>query len=278
MGDGAAQLLLGHGLVGHRLHDIGAGHEHVRAVLDHEDEVGHRRRIDRAAGARAHDQRDLRDDARGQHVALEHLGIAGERGDAVLDARAAGIVEADDRRADIHRLVHDLADLLGVRLAERAAEHGEILAEHKDQLAVDRAVAGDDAVARDLLLAHAEILAAVLDEHVPFLEGVGVEQDFERSRAVSLPLACCASIRRLPAAGARRRALFVEPAENVGHRPQLSNRHYRQAQGAAAALFALPVIMRGKIGKMSRPFQPARSMRCADGASFTRKARRCGAS
>src|ERR1700686_2004029 len=50
-------------------------------------------------------------------------------------------------------------------------EHGEILAEHEHQLAVDRAVAGDDAVARDLVLLHREIVAAVLDEHVPFLKG-----------------------------------------------------------------------------------------------------------
>ncbi len=62
---------------------------------------------------------------------------------------------------------------------KRAAEHGEILAEDEDQPAVDRAVAGDHAVARDLLLVHAEIAAAVLDEHVPFLEGAGIEQQLE---------------------------------------------------------------------------------------------------
>ena len=66
---------------------------------------------------------------RGEHVALEHLGIAGEAGDAFLDARAAAVVEADDRRADLHRHVHDLADLLRVALGQRAAEHGEILRE-----------------------------------------------------------------------------------------------------------------------------------------------------
>jgi hypothetical protein len=47
--------------------------------------------VDVAAGAGAHDQaRDLRDDAGGQHIALEDLGIAAERRDALLDARAAG--------------------------------------------------------------------------------------------------------------------------------------------------------------------------------------------
>ncbi len=82
-------------LMRHRLHHIGAGDEHVGAVLHHEDEVGHRRRIDGAAGAGTHDQRDLRHDARGEHVALEDIGIARQRGDAFLDARAAAVVEAD---------------------------------------------------------------------------------------------------------------------------------------------------------------------------------------
>jgi len=42
-------------------------------------------------------------DAGGQHVALEYLAVAAERGDALLDARAAGIEQADEsaRRAFI---------------------------------------------------------------------------------------------------------------------------------------------------------------------------------
>ncbi len=123
--------------------------------------------------------RDLRHHAGGQHVALEDLGVAAQRGDAFLDAGAAGVVEPDDRRADLHGLVHDLADLLGMGLGERAAEHGEVLAEDEDQPAVDGAVAGDDAVAGDLLLVHAEVRAAVLDEHVPFLEAALVEQQLD---------------------------------------------------------------------------------------------------
>ena len=62
---GAAELLGGDHLVGDGLHHVGAGDEHVARVAHHEDEVGHRRRIDVAAGARPHDDADLRDDARG---------------------------------------------------------------------------------------------------------------------------------------------------------------------------------------------------------------------
>ena len=166
----AAQRFLRHHLVGHRLHHVGAGDEHVARILHHEDEVGHRRRIDRAARARAHDQADLRHHARREHVALEHLGIAAEARDALLNPRAARIVEPDHRRADLHRQVHHLADLLRVAFGQRPAEHGEVLAEHAHQPAVDRARAGDHAVAGDDLVLHPEIDAIMLDEHVELLE------------------------------------------------------------------------------------------------------------
>src|SRR5204862_7959356 len=141
----------------------------------HEDEVGHRGRIDRATGAGAHDQADLRDHAGSQHIALEHLGIAGEAGDALLDSRAAAVVEADHRSADLHRHVHDLAYLLRVALAQGAAEHGKILGEDEHQPAVYRARPRDHAVARDLLLLHAEVDAIMLDVHVIFFEASRIE-------------------------------------------------------------------------------------------------------
>ena len=61
-------------------------------------------------------------------------------------------------------------------LRQRAAEDGEILGEDEDQAAVDRAPAGDHAVAGELLLGHAEIDRAVLDEDAVFLERALVEQ------------------------------------------------------------------------------------------------------
>src|SRR3546814_4497168 len=78
--------------------------------LHHEDEVGHRRRIDGTARARPHDQADLRHHAARQHIALEHVGIAAKAGDTLLNARAAAVVEADHRRPNLHRIFHHLAD------------------------------------------------------------------------------------------------------------------------------------------------------------------------
>ncbi len=134
-------------------------------------------RIDGAAGARAHDGRDLRHHARGQRVAQEDVGIAGQRRDAFLDARSARVVQPDDRRADAHGHVHDLHDLRGVGLRQRAAEHGEVLGEDEHQPALDAAVAGDEAVAINLLLLHAEIGAAMGDQLVGLFEGTFVEQE-----------------------------------------------------------------------------------------------------
>ena len=215
MNRGAAELLGGDRLVGDGFHHIGAGDEHVAGVAHHEDEIGHRRRIDVAAGARPHDQRDLRNDARGQHVALEHLAIAAERRDALLDARAAGVEQADDRRAVLQRHVLDLGDLLRMRLAKRPPEHREILGENKDRPAVDRAPAGDHAVARNFRLRHAEIDAAMFDEHVEFLERAVIEQQFDALARRQLAARMLRLDPRLTAAKPRPGAPAVEPLQHL---------------------------------------------------------------
>ena len=134
----AAQTFLGDVLMRDGLDDVGAGDEHVAGVLHHEDEVGERGRVDRSAGAGAHDGGDLRDHAAGQGVAEEDIGVTGQREDAFLNAGAAGIVQADDGRAGLERQVHDLDDLLRVGFRERTSEYGEILREDEGQAAVDR--------------------------------------------------------------------------------------------------------------------------------------------
>ena len=48
--------------------------------------------------------------------------------------------------------IANLADLLCVHHGEGSAENGKVLAEDVDRFAVDRPVAGDDGVARVLLL------------------------------------------------------------------------------------------------------------------------------
>ena len=174
-----AELFLRDFFVRDGLDHIGAGHEHVARAFHHHVEVGDRRRVHGAAGAGAHDPADLGNDAGGEDVAGENLGVPGEGLDSLLDARPAGVVEPDHRRPDLHGEIHDLADLLGVGAGERAAEHREVLREHVGEATVDVAVAGDDAVTEDLLLLHAEVVAAVGDELVHLDEAAGVEQKID---------------------------------------------------------------------------------------------------
>ena len=210
---GAAELLERHLLAGHRLHDLGAGDEHVRGLLDHEDEVGHRRRVDGAARAGPHDEADLGDDAGGLDVAPEDLRVAAERDDALLDARASRVVDPDQRAAVLEREVHDLADLLGEHLGERAAEDGEVLREDEDLAAEDRPVAGDDGVAPRPALHHPEVRVAVADEAVELDEAARVEQLLdplarEELAALALPLDGAGSSPRV-------KRLVAEPRELV---------------------------------------------------------------
>ena len=176
VGHRAAELLEGRLLAGDGLDHVGARDEHVRGLLHHEDEVGHRRRVDGAARAGAHDHADLRDHAGALDVADEHVAVGAERDDALLDPRAAGVVDADHGAADLGREVHDLAHLLRHHLAQRAAEDGEVLAEDAHRPAVDRAVAGDHRVAPGPLLLHVELVGPVADEGVELPERARVEQ------------------------------------------------------------------------------------------------------
>ncbi len=153
VGRRAAEFVEGDLLARDRLDDVRAGDEHVARVADHEGEVRQRGGVHRAARAGAHDGRNLRDDARRLGVSAEDFAEAAERLDALLNPRAGGVVEADDGRADLHRLVHHLTDLLGEHLTERAAENGEVVGEDEDGSTVDLAVAGDDAVSRDFVSA-----------------------------------------------------------------------------------------------------------------------------
>src|SRR4029077_14562393 len=114
VGHGAAEFLLGDFFVGHGFDDVGSCDEHVGSVAGHKNKIGDGGGIDGAARARAHDRADLRDDAAGPRVAQKNVGITGEGGDALLDARAAGIVEADDRGTGAHGLIHYFANFQGV--------------------------------------------------------------------------------------------------------------------------------------------------------------------
>ena len=214
---GAAKFFRRHRFVRHGLHDVGTGHEHVARVFDHEDEIGHRGRVDVAARARSHDDGNLRNDAGGQNVALEHFAIAAEGVDAFLNARAARIEQTDDRRAVLQSHVLDFGDLLGVRFAQRSAHHGEVLGEDIDRAPVDGAPTGHDAIARNLGLFHAELGATVLDEHVELLERALVHHQLDAFAGRQLALLVLRVDTGLAAAQTSIRAPRLKLPDDVFH-------------------------------------------------------------
>ena len=173
---GAAELLEGDVLAGDRLHHVGAGDEHVRGALHHEDEVGHGRRVDGAAGARPQDHADLGDHARRRDVAVEDAAVGVQRDDALLNARPGAVVEPDHRDPGGGGQVHHLVDLLGEDLAEGTAEDGEVLAEDAHPPAVDGAEAGDHTVGVGPVVLQPHAVGPVPGQHVELLERPLVEQ------------------------------------------------------------------------------------------------------
>src|SRR5208282_4531820 len=84
--------------------------------------------------------------------------------------------------------------------------------------AVDRAPAGDDAVAGNLVfLVHAEIDAAMLHEHVEFLERIMVEQQFDAFARRQLAAGVLGVDALLTAAEPGAFTTFVEDFENMFH-------------------------------------------------------------
>src|SRR5262249_10417327 len=124
-------------------------------------------------------------------VAPEDLGVAGERDDALLDARAARVVDPDHWTAVLRGHIHDLADLLGERLRQRAAEDREVLREDEDLAAEDRPVAGHDSVPVRPPIHHPEERVSVAHVAVELDEGAGIEQllrTLPREQLALLPL------------------------------------------------------------------------------------------
>src|SRR5690606_30668538 len=152
---------------------------------------------------------------------------ARQRGDALLDARAARIVEPDHRRPVSHGHVHDLADLLRVRLRQGAAQNREILAEDVNEAAIDCAPARHHAIAGNLLFRHAEVRRPVGDEHVELLERAFVEEHFDALARRQLPFGVL-GLDALPAAAET--GLIAPRLELIEHLT-----HQKPAFDAAAA-------------------------------------------
>src|SRR5207248_8989852 len=136
------------------------------------------------------------------------------------------------RRAGLHCQVHDLADLLGVRLGERAAEDGEVLRKDVDDATADPAKSGDDAVAHDPLVVRNELRRSRQHERVELRERSLVEHEINAFPGSELPLRV---LLRDPLLSATKRSLGAHFGKSVLylHRP------LRVGHGAALDVTAI---------------------------------------
>ncbi len=156
---------------------LGAGDVHAGvAGIAHDDEVRQGGGVGRAARAGTQNHGDLRNHAGGKHIVVEHLGIAGKGRHAFLEARAAGVVHGHHRDAGFQGVLLGIRNFHGVHVAEGPALAQEVGGRAGHRTAVHQAEAGNDAVAGDFLLAHAEVVAVVAHMHADFREGAFLKE------------------------------------------------------------------------------------------------------
>jgi hypothetical protein len=87
-----------------------------------------------------------------------------------LDARPAGVLQADEGSAYLHGEIHDLDHFVTDGPAEAAAEHREVFREDEHRAAVNRTEPGDYCIAGRTLLLDTEAGSLMPDKHVDFLK------------------------------------------------------------------------------------------------------------
>ncbi len=119
----------------------------------HKGEIGHGRAVNRTAGTGSHDAGNLRHHAAGFDIPVKNLAIGRQRIHPFLNAGATGIVQADNGGAHTNRVIHDLADFLGMGLAQGSPDNREVLAEHEHFPAIDGTMSRDHPIAQKMLVA-----------------------------------------------------------------------------------------------------------------------------
>ena len=160
-----------------------------------------------------------------------------------------------------------------MRLGQRAAEDREVLAEDEDEPAVDRAVAGDDAVAQVALAVETEVGRAVGHERVELDERVRVEQQLEslargqlaalvllRRCAVSPPPSCACA--RMLASSARRRRIFFD-AGRSRRRIVATRRTVHRIGGQLTDPVDNPAVARVDLARLARRWTASRDEEAA---------------
>ena len=168
-----------HFLAGDGLDDVRTGDEEVGGVFDLEDEVGDGGRVHGTAGTRSHDDRDLGDDARGPHVALEDAPVPVEATTpSWIRAPPESLRPMSGAPLSIARSM-TLQILSATTSPRLPPKRGEVLGEDEDGPTVDCAPPGHDGVTGGRLSSMPKPAAWCRTNMVDLLERAFVEEEFD---------------------------------------------------------------------------------------------------
>jgi hypothetical protein len=88
---------------------------------------------------------------------------------------------------------------------------------NEHQTAIDHAVAGDDAIARNFVVLHPKVSAAVLNKHIPFFKGAFVQQQLDALARRELAFAVLCVDALLAPAQAGQGTLFLQLFQDALH-------------------------------------------------------------
>ena len=134
----AAQRGHVHVFAGDAAHDVGSGDEHP-ALRGHDDDIGQRGPVGRAAGGEADHHRDLRDVSGRPDHRLEYQPDRVQRAHSLGQSRAAGMPDAHDRALLFDGGVVSVDDVGAALEPHGAAHHGAVGGERDGAQAIDGA-------------------------------------------------------------------------------------------------------------------------------------------
>ena len=184
----AAQLFCSYFFTCYSLDNSRSCDEHLACLIYHEYEVRDSRRIYRAACARSHDHRDLRNHAGRNRVVVEDLAESGKSRNTFFYSGTAGILQSNDRCTHFQSHVLHFDDFFCVIFTQGSTAYSKVLRKCEYQSSVYLAIACYNAVTQQFFFVHAEVRASVFYEHIDFNKAVFIKknvQSFSRSQLAS---------------------------------------------------------------------------------------------
>ena len=172
---GTTQLFRGNILTGHRLDHAGASDKHL-SIAGLNDEVSQRRRVGSTTGAGAGDDGNLRHQTGQQHVIVEHLAIAREGINTLLNAGSTRVIDKDERRACVSTSLHHGSHFVRLGFTGGTTHHSEVLRRNVSRAAEDGTRTSHHTVSGRIGLIHAEVCGAVGGKHASLLERTFIHQ------------------------------------------------------------------------------------------------------